>query len=339
MGARFGGWSFAGYAPAPVLRQADPAALQQLAGRSMGTSWRCKFGNPRMLPLRDVQSACEAALSRVVTQMSPWLPDSDISRFNAAPAGTRQPLPVEFAQVLRCALAWAKASDGAFDPTIAPLVDLWGFGPRPRPEDGPGRQDPPGAAEIAALRARGGWTRLELHAATDELLQPGGLRLDLSGIAKGFAVDSVLAALADLGIADALVEVGGELRASGRRPGGGPWRVAVETGAGRSCVLALEQRAVATSGDAFHAFDHGGRRYSHTLDPRTGHPVTHDVASVTVLHADCMQADALATVLCVLGPEDGVAFAREHAIAALFARRGASGWSELASPAFAALAR
>ncbi|RYY62224.1 MAG: FAD:protein FMN transferase, partial [Comamonadaceae bacterium] len=123
-----------------------------------------------------------------------------------------------------------------------------------------------------------------------------------------------------------------------RWPGGGPWRIAVDTAPGqRSCTLDLDDLAIATSGDAFHAFEHAGRRYSHTIDPRTGMPVAHDVASVTVLHAECMQADALATVLCVLGPDAGMAFARQHGVAALMARRGAAGWSEVASPAFAAL--
>ena len=304
----------------------------------MGTAWAVKFANPAMLPLEAVRAAIAAALDGVVAQMSPWEPGSDISRFNNAPAGSVQQLPDDFFHVLEAALAWAAESGGACDPTVGALVDLWGFGPRALPLQGPGRDAPPDAQAIAGALSCSGWQRLVLDAATRSARQPGGLRLDLSGIAKGFAVDQVVAALAALGLGNALVDVGGELRGIGRRPDGRPWRVGVDGAAGQEAYsVALDGLAVATSGDAWHAFEHGGRRYSHTIDPRTGAPVAHALASVSVLHPQCMQADALATVLTVLGPDEGLAFAQARGIAALFLERvgDASGTRERMSAAFA----
>ena len=316
----------AAYAAAPALRAADPAALQTLAGEAMGTTWSVRLANPGFAPLAPVREAIEAALGLVVRQMSTWEPDSDISRFNRAPAGSWHALPGEFMAVLECAQAWARASGGAFDPTVGPLVDAWGFGPRAAP-------GVPDDQALAAARTRVGFGRIGLE--PGRALQPGGAHLDLSGIAKGYSVDLVVQALRAQGFNDFLAEVGGELRASGTRPGGQPWRVAI---AGTERTLALRDQAIATSGDHWHAFGHAGRRYSHTLDPRTGEPVAHALASVTVLHADCMQADALATVLTVLGPREGLAFATGHGLAALLCERTPQGPVVSMTPAFSALA-
>jgi len=320
----------AGYAAAPTLRAADPAALQTLAGEAMGTTWSVRLANPRFMPLAPVREAIEAVLALVVRQMSTWEPDSDISRFNRAPAGTWHALPGEFMAVLECAQAWARASGGAFDPTVGPLVDLWGFGPRAEPL-APHAGTVPSAEALAQARARVGFGRIVLEA--DRALQPGGAHLDLSGIAKGYSVDLLVQALRAQGFTDFLAEVGGELHASGTRPGGEPWRVGI---AGTERTLALRDQAIATSGDHWHAFDHGGRRYSHTVDPRTGEPVAHALASVTVLHADCMQADALATVLTVLGPQEGLAFAAQHGVAALLCERTPQGPVFSMTPTFPA---
>lgn len=323
-----------GMASAP--RHADPASLQTLAGEAMGTSWSVRLANPGFVPLAPVRAAIEDALALVVRQMSPWEADSDLSRFNRADAGSWHPLPPGFLAVLECALHWARASGGAWDPTVGPLVDLWGFGPRPDPH-APHPAAMPGADALALARARVGFGRIVVDAAGRRARQPGGACLDLCGIAKGHAVDLVAEVLAAQGFPDVLVEVGGELRARGVRPGGGPWRVAVAALPGEapgSRVLALRDQAVATSGDHWHAFEHDGQRYSHTIDPRTGMPVRHALASVTVLHADCMQADALATVLTVLGPREGLQFACEHGVAALFCERSAGGPVFSASPGF-----
>lgn len=331
------GASFAqgGAATVPAApRRGDPAALQTLAGETMGTTWSVRLANPAFQPLAPVRAAIEDALARVVAQMSHWAPGSELSRFNRAAPGSRHVLSPEFFQVLQAACHWAQASGGAWDPTIGPLVDAWGFGPHGTPHL-------PTDGHLAQARAQVGFGRLALDAGRRTALQPGGLRLDLSGIAKGFAVDLVVQRLQSLGFTDTLVEVGGELRASGQRPNGTPWRVAVaepaQSPASAPRALALRGAAIATSGDRWHAFEQGGRRYPHTLDPRTGEPVQHALASVTVLHAECMHADALATVITVLGPADGLVFAQQHGLAVLLGERTPHGMAWASTPAFDAL--
>lgn len=316
MGLSFSTWRAGGYANAAVPRPADPATLQQLGGQTMGTTWSLRFDNPRMLPLAEVRGSVESALARVIAQMSHWEPDSDIGRFNRAPANSRHVLPAEFATVMRCADRWAQASDGAIDPTVGPLVACWGFGPDAR---GDGLPDP---QALAAARTRTGRSSLAFDTVEGSLLQPGGFSLDLSGIAKGFAVDHGVDALRALGLNDLLFEIGGELRGVGRRPGGQPWQVQVDSGPAAARRVALADMAIATSGDRWHRRSHAGRDWSHTIDPRTGEPTTHALASVTVMHAECMHADALATVLTVLGLEEGFDFAQRHEIAALFVSHG-----------------
>lgn len=328
----FGGVGHA--APHAPVRAPDSTALQTLAGEAMGTTWSVRLCNPQFAPVAPVRAAIEEALALVVRQMSNWEPESEVSRFNRAPAGSWHALSPEFFAVLQAARHWALASGGAFDVGVGALVDRWGFGPRPDPHaDHSAPAAMPLAPELAALRP----TDAGLVLRDDSMLalQPGGLQLDLSGIAKGYAVDLVVDTLRAQGWTDFLVEVGGELRASGTRPGGQPWRVAVADEAkGPARALPLKDMAVATSGDHWHAFDHGGRRYSHTIDPRTGEPVAHALASVTVLHAECMHADTLATVLTVLGPVEGLAFATQQGVAALLCERTVQGPVWTPSPAF-----
>lgn len=332
-----------GYGP-PATRQADPAALHQLAGETMGTTWSVRLGNPHFQPLEPARHAVQQALDLVVQQMSHWEPGSDLSRFNRAPAGTWQVLPQAFWHVLTCAFDWARESGGAWDPTVGPLVQAWGFGPQPDADaSARASADGPDPQRLAQARAQVGYGRVGLRPSARQAMQPGGAQIDLSGIAKGHAVDVVAQHLKALGYTDFLVEVGGELRASGRRPDGRSWRVAVagaEQGAsaGAARTLALNDMAIATSGDLYHAYERGGRRYSHTIDPRTGEPVAHALASVTVLHPECMHADALATVLTVLGPQEGLAFAESRGLAALLCERTTSGQVPTMTSAFAALA-
>lgn len=323
-----------GYGP-PAMRQADPAALHQLAGETMGTTWSVRLGNPHFQPRAPARQAVQQALDLVVQQMSHWEPGSDLSHFNRAAAGTWHALPQPFWDVLACALDWARESGGAWDPTVGPLVQAWGFGPQPDADaSARASADGPDPQRLAQARARVGYGRVGLRPSARQALQPGGAQIDLSGIAKGYAVDVVAQHLKALGYTDFLVEVGGELRASGRRPDGHPWRVAVASAeqgaaaaaaAGAARTLALNDMAIATSGDIYHAYERGGRRYSHTIDPRTGAPVAHALASVTVLHPECMHADALATVLTVLGPQEGLAFAESRGLAALLCERTAGG--------------
>lgn len=290
----------------------------QLDGHTMGTTWSVQLRAPDGLDRDALLAGLHAELDLVIAQLSTWQADSDISRFNRAPAGTWQALPEPFNDLLAQALDLAEATGGAYDPTVGPLVSLWGFGAAAP------RSVPPGTDEIRAARARVGWQRLVHDRDNGRLLQPGGVQLDLASIAEGHAVDRLGQALERHGVRDYLAGIGGELRARGRRPDGQPWRVAVADplGGPPALVVTLAEASIATSGDYLAHFEHEGRRYGHAIDPHTGWPVRHGLASVTVLAQDSARAGALATALSVLGPERGMAFARRHQVAALLLVRG-----------------
>ncbi len=311
------------------------AVVHTLEGGTMGTRWCVKFNGPRQFDVARLHAAIQLELEVVVGQMSPWEADSDISRYNRAGPSSWHALPPEFAQVMACAMRVAADSRGAFDPTAGELVNLWGFGP-----PGRGSSPPPQGVSDDAL-TRSGWQRLCWDGG--KLLQPGGVQLDLSAIAKGFGVDQLARCLNRHGFEHHLVEVGGELRGTGVRPDGQPWWVDVQMppaahGLGVTRI-ALHGLSVATSGDYLRGYFDDGAWRSHTIDPRTGVPIASGLASVSVVHAQCMEADALSTALTVLGVDEGMAFAREHGVAALFIRRDAEGWTELLSPALQALAQ
>jgi thiamine biosynthesis lipoprotein len=315
------------------------ARLHTLHGATMGTTWSLSCAADEHLDVAALQLAVQASLDDVVAQMSTWDAASDLSRFNAVEAGTWTPLPDGFFKVLSCAQALAQQSGGAYDVTSGALVNCWGFGP------GTPRDDIPSDDEIRVTLQRVGWSRLLLDSARQLALQPGGLYVDLSSIAKGYGVDCVAECVARFGVVHYLAEVGGELRGQGCKPDGSPWWVELESvpdaasDAGR-WLLALDGLSIATSGDYRRYFERDSRRYAHTLDPRNGRPVRNAPASVTVLHAECMQADALATALTVLGLQDGMAYAERHDIAALFVMRrrdDATRTDEFASSAFLAL--
>ncbi|MDT8759441.1 FAD:protein FMN transferase [Sphingomonas psychrotolerans] len=293
----------------------------------MGTSWSVRIAG---LPdrLREaVAPAIERVLSRIIAQMSQWEPDSHLSRFNRAAPGTWQGLPAEFAQVLGAALDVGRRSGGAFDPAIGACVDHWGFGPSGV------RADMPAVASS-------GERRIEFEPLLVRARRSAGAALDFSGIAKGYAVDAVAACLTGMGLEDFLVEIGGELRGAGIKPDGQPWWVDVEQPPGAATMpirVALHGLAIATSGDYRRQVEVAGRRYAHTLDPRTGAPLDNGVASVTVLHPECMYADAWATALTVLGPERGLAVAEREGLAMQMVVRGEGVARELLSPAFVAM--
>lgn len=304
--------------------------MLKLTGPTMGVSWTAQACPPAGVTAEDLRVAVQAAVNAVVQQMSGWERHSDLSRFNRADPDSWHQLPADFATVVDRALHWARESDGAFDPTLGRLTDLWGFG-----SAGP-RDEPPSGQEFDGLWSQSGWTRLERRG--NAVLQPGGLELDLSGIAKGFGVDAAVRALQDLGVRHGLVEIGGELRGEGVRPDGQPWWVEIETPPGLKAeeptVVALHGLALATSGDYRRFRMDSGRRRSHTIDPRSGMPVEAAAASVSVLARTCMDADALCTVLMVLGPDDGLAWASERGVAAWWQLRGRP---ELMTQAFAAM--
>lgn len=325
--------------PAMTTPPARPVGgtVRAFGGATMGTTWSVKAVLPATTDLLALEAMVQRALDTVVAEMSPWEPLSDLSRYNRAAPGTWTQLPAAMAAVLRRAIEVAERSHGAFDPTLGALTDLWGFGPRPF------SGGPPLAGDIIPLRDASGWTRLTLDG--DALLQPGGVRLDLNGIAKGFGVDQAAAALDRAGVKSYLVEVGGELRGVGAKPDGQPWWVELErpppkglaANDAEKTVVALHDLAVATSGDYRRFFDHDGRRYAHTLDPATGAPTTHATVSVTVLAKDCMSADAWATALTVMSPDAALAFAAGHDLAALIVSGRSDGLEERLSPALRAM--
>lgn len=303
----------------------------KLGGPTMGVTWSLQALAPAAVPDPVIAAAVQGALNDVVAQMSTWEPQSDLSRFNRAAAGAWIAAPDHLMAVVKAALALAEQSDGAFDPTIGRLVDLWGFGAHGALEAIPAK------AELDAAPA--GWNRLEVEG--HRLRQPGGLALDLSGIAKGFGVDLAARALADLGLRDFLLEVGGELRGSGVKANGEPWWVEIEPPPGargddEPILVALHGLSIASSGDWRRSFTAEGRRYSHTIDPHTRAPVDGGLAGVTVIHEQCMLADGLCTVLAVLGT-DAPAFAARHDIAANLVFRDRDGLREETTPALAAM--
>jgi thiamine biosynthesis lipoprotein len=319
----------------------DPAVpppgsrVHAFGGDSMGTTWSARVAAGA---LPDLQPTLQAELDAVVAQMSHWDADSLLSRFNRAPAGTWVDLPAQFCAVMDYALWAYAASGGAYDPAAGALVNLWGFGPARR-YDHAGFYAPDADA-IARVQAQRANARVELDRAGRRLLQPGGAVLDLSSIAKGFAVDRLALCLERRGLHHYIVEVGGELRGAGAKPDGHPWWVEIEgvpDAAAPQAIVALHGLSIATSGDYRQYFTQHERRVPHTLDPRTGRPIANDVASVTVLAPTCMAADALSTVLTVLGPVDGLAFAERRALAARFLVRRAGALEEIRSPAWTAL--
>jgi FAD:protein FMN transferase len=320
----------------PVLPDAG-SRPHGLDGTSMGTGWSARMVLPPGMDA-DLGDALQKELDQIVAQMSHWDGDSLLSRYNRAPAGSWHPLPPQFFAVMDYALSVHDDTGGAYDPAAGALVNLWGFGPTGR-YDQAGFYAPAGDAVAAVLAQRRG-RRPELDREGRRLYQPGGAILDLSSVAKGYAVDCLARRLEALGVRHYLVEVGGELRGAGVKPDGQPWWVELEgvpDSAGAKpaqSVVALHGLAVATSGDYRRYFHHARRRASHTLDPRSGCPIDNGVASVTVLAPTCMAADALSTALTVMGVEAGLPFARQRGLAARFLLRTDEGLREIDTPAW-----
>jgi thiamine biosynthesis lipoprotein len=316
---------------APACIAAD-SRLLDLQGLSMGTSWSVKACVPPAIPDDDLQQAIQAQLDQVVAQMSPWKSDSDLMRFNRATANSWHHIPEQFYQVISHALFVAEQTQGAYDPSIGHLANLWGFGPDGKIEHAPH------ANTIAQARQFTDWQQLKIDHKVQRIYQPGNLHIDLCSTAKGYGVDQVARYLQERGIHSYLVEVSGELRGLGSKPDGQPWWVVLENLPASETnvenVVALHGLSVATSGDYRRYFEHQGQRYSHTIDPRTGYPVQHGVAAVTVIHPECMIADALATAMTVLGLEAGMAYAKQLHVAARFIVREGEALSEHLSPVF-----
>ena len=290
-----------------------------LNGATMGTRWSALFFAAKSFDTAPVRAALQAAVNEVDDQMSSWNPDSDLMRINRAPAGEWLHAPEQLLAVLRLGLAIGKASEGAFEVGMGDAVTAWGFGPHGATGDA--------IRSALEARRRPSWEVLEIG--EGRLLKREAITLDLNGIAKGHGVDRLAQTLQGFGLADFLVGIDGEMRASGLRPDGTPWTIAVEQPdhdrRAVHSVLALENGAVATSGDYRHWVEVAGRRLSHTMDPRRGAPLAASPASVTVVCESCAAADAWATALMVLGTDRGRAMARRLGLDALFLTRRSGG--------------
>ncbi|HAN30249.1 MAG TPA: hypothetical protein DCQ06_01505 [Myxococcales bacterium] len=298
-----------------------------LSGPIFGTRYIVKV-NEKLddISRGGLQSKIERHLSQIDEAMSTYKATSEVSRFNALAMGQSVTVSQATAEVLEVALHIGQQSEGAFDVTVGPLVDAWGFGPK-------GGGKAPDEATLAKLRESVGASRvLQIDEDTRTLVKKvAGAQLDLSAVAKGYAVDSLMKLLTDREYAGVLVEIGGELRVSGQRGDGKAWKLGVQNpeGGGAYEVIDAEQGALATSGDYRNFRVYEGKRVSHTIDPRTGRPVTHNLASVSVLADNCAAADAWATALTVLGPEQGMKLAEEERLAVMMLVRQDKGFERL----------
>ena len=309
--------------------------LHTIAGETMGTTYTVKVVSTEdEFDLARTRLTIEKRLAQINARMSHYFVDSEIATFNRSYTTEPYPLSSETVDLIAKANEISRVSSGAFDVTVGPFVDAWGFGPKGPPATLPDSQ------VLDGLRLFVGY---ELLAVDREASAVRKLRkeltVDLSAIAKGYAVDAVSAVLTDFGSTDYLVEIGGELRASGNGQQDSPWRVAIERPdpgqVSKVRIIELRDQSIATSGEYRNYYERDGVRVSHTIDPRTGRPVSHQLLAVSVLADQCASADARATALEVLGPEDGYALAIEQGWEALFLILNEDGrFVERATPTF-----
>lgn len=334
--------------PKPPLRQtlgASEAGSQWLvepqravlSGPTQGTSFTVVLsGEHAAALLGELQVAIDAELAAIDLAMSTWRDDSELSRFNASPAGQPFAVSPRLVELLALGQTVSEQSGGAFDMSVGPLVEAWGFGR----DKQAGREPPPD--ELARLRARVGWQKLTIDREAATLTkQVEGLELDVAAIAPGYAADRLAGILEAAGIEDYMIELGGEVRSRGNNPQGEGWKIGIEQPDADGArvvqaILRVHAAGVATSGDYRNYWEKHGVRYSHTIDPRTGRPIVHTLASVTVVHETAALADAWATALSVLGPDEGLALATELELAAYFLVRTRGGFETRTTPAYAA---
>ncbi len=279
-----------------------------IQGRTMGTIYRVKVVSSASVEISGLKKKIERRLGEINRSMSTYMAESEISQFNSLQqTGVKFKISKDFYQVMRVAQKVYQLSDGAWDGTVNPLVDLWGFGRKGV------KTEVPDQTEIERLRKSVGFHYIEITAPSYLIKNQPQITLDLSSIAKGYGVDAVAALLRDKGFENFLVEIGGEIVAAGLRKDGGPWRIGINRPQKNAAinsvykVVNLQDRAFATSGDYRIFFEIDGVRYSHVIDPRTGFPVANGVVSVSILASDCTLADGLATAIMVMGPHKGLA--------------------------------
>lgn len=306
--------------------------VEVLSGPTMGSTYTIKYVYNATTPAADaVGVAVQNILDEVDRQMSTYRLDSDLARFNQSPANTCMHMPQPVLDLAQYGYDLSLLSDGAFDLTLGPLLDLWGFGPQAR-----GKRVP-SADEIAVAKTQTGYKRIRV--VNDQLCKDADVKVEFNSIAAGYTVDRVSERFAELNIDNYMIEITGELIAKGHKPDGSPWRIALEQplGDGQQViqrVLEIDGYGINTSGDYRNYFEEEGVRFSHTLDPQVGAPISHRLASVTVVDRSTLHADGLGTLLLVLGPERGLAFAEEHKIAAFFVMRDGEGFATQVSSEF-----
>jgi thiamine biosynthesis lipoprotein len=283
----------------------------------MGTTYHVKVvGTPAQIDAEAIRRTIDEVLATIDLEMSQYRPDSAIARFNASRSTDWIEVPRGLAQVVELAHRVSERSAGAFDVTIAPLVDAWGFGADGEPTSLPTQ------TRIAELRERTGYRRLHVRLLPSALRKEvDTLTIDVNGVAPGYAVDVLASYFNAMGLRDFMIDIGGEVLARGHNASGAPWRIAVERPQDGDpspfVVVDLSDRSITTSGEYRHYFERDGRRYSHTIDPRSGYPIE-SYGSVAVVGATSLEIDAWATALNVLGPIDGLAMANKNGIAAMF---------------------
>lgn len=326
--------SWLGIAVLALLGGCSPQEqVESFGGPTMGSTYSVQYvRDANTPPIDDLKQRVQSILDEVDAQMSTYRADSTIEVFNQGPAGcTVVPEPVRHLVLYGEQLS--QASNGAFDLTVEPLLNLWGFGPQGQAWKVPSDE------ALAEVRKDFGhqWLKVE----GDQLCKDReAIQVDFNSIAAGYAVDRIATALEESGVARYLVEATGELKAKGKKPDNQPWRIAIEAPetAQRTAqrIIALDGYGVSTSGDYRNFFEENGQRYSHTLDPRTGAPIQHNLAAVTVVHPSALEADGLSTLLMVLGPDEGYRFADEHGLLAFFVSRSEEGFVTHSTPAFSA---
>ncbi|HEX2493858.1 MAG TPA: FAD:protein FMN transferase [Steroidobacter sp.] len=301
----------------------------------MGTTYTVKIVEPpARVDANTVRTTIEEVLARIDREMSGYRSDSEIVRFNASAATDWIAVSADLAEVIEIAQRVSAQSGGAFDVTVGPLVNAWGFGP-----DGPTDEVPSDAA-LSAIRERVGYEKLHVRRETPALRKDAPeLALDLNGIAPGFAADLLAQRFRTLQIDRFMIEIGGEVRAQGRNAHDEPWRIAIEhpaaTPSTAYAVVQFDRMAVSTSGEYRHVYFRNGRRYSHTIDPRTARPIEHDLASVVVIDSATARADAWATAYNVLGSAEGYELACRLGMPVMFIERRGNDVAHRMTPQFA----
>jgi FAD:protein FMN transferase len=302
------------------------------SGLTMGTTYQVKIVPNNLVVSNNLADQIDQRLQNLNATFTTYQKASELMTFNQSAIKKPQAVSQDMLEVMTIAKQVYQLTNGAFDPTVGPLVNLWGFGPDYTD------QVIPAPEEIAQHLLSVGLNHLLLDKQAGTATRRSDIHLDLSAIAKGYAVDEVAELLASHGIENYLVEVGGELRLNGLKANGERWRIAIEKPSmeqgGVQEALALEDVAVATSGDYRNYFEKQGKRYSHTIDPRTGYPIDHNLVSVTVLAQTAARADALATAMMVLGTEDALIHAEQHGLAVYLLIKQAEGFESRTSTLF-----